>query len=282
MERPLNSTQTLYVAESGVDGSTLVFLPGMGGTTRYWQGRLTVLEKRCRVLLVDPLGFGQSPKPQTQYTVERHVDALHRTLSPEAPFTLIGHSMGAVLALAYAGRYPQQVKRLILIGLPYFGGREQTYEHFRNGPIPNRWVFTNVTLAAIACMLTRRVFGRVLPTLLRDVPREVAEDLVKHTWRSFTSSLWEVIYNYDLQEAVAQLDPHLPVFCLHGEQDQTAPLAGVQQLAGKRPNWHIEALADIDHHPWLRQPDTCSERILAFLAGDRRIKHPIETSPENR
>lgn len=139
--------------------------------------------------------------------------------------------MGAVLAVAYAARYPEQVERLILIGLPYFGGREQTFRHMRNGSVLDRWFFTNVTMAAVACMLTRRVFGWMLPYLLRDIPREVAQDLVKHTWRSFTSSLWEVIYNVDLKEVVDRLDPRLPVFCLHGEEDQTAPLAGVQRLA---------------------------------------------------
>jgi pimeloyl-ACP methyl ester carboxylesterase len=270
MKRPFNLAEPLYVTESGVDGSTLVFLPGMGGTTRYWQGRLTALEKQHHVLLVDSLGFGQSPKPPTQYTVERHLDALHQTLSPYAPFTLIGHSMGAVLSVAYAAHYPEQVDRLILIGLPYFGGREETYEHFRNGPVLNRWFFTNVTMAAIACMTTRRLFGGLLPYLLRDIPREVAEDLVKHTWRSFTSSLWEVVYNYDLLKTVEQLDPLLPVFCLHGEQDQTAPLAGVQQLAEKRPNWHVEVLTGIDHHPWLRQPDICSTLVETFLVKNEQ------------
>jgi len=266
VNHPVNDfTPMLYVSESGVGKPDLVFLPGMGGTTRYWQGRVTKLEQDFRVLLVDPLGFGQSPKPRTQYTVARHVEALHRTLSPYVPFTLIGHSMGAVLSVAFAARYPEQVERLILIGLPYFGNREQTYRHFRNGSVLDRWFFTNVTMAAFACMMTRRVFGGILPYLLRDMPREVAEDLVKHTWRSFTSSLWEVIYNYDLKEVVDRLDPSLPIFCIHGEQDQTAPLAGVQQLASDRPNWQVEVLAGVDHHPWLRQPDICAIMTATFL-----------------
>lgn len=257
--------QSLYASESGRGESTLVFLPGMGGTTRYWQGQLSELEQDFRVLLVDPLGFGQSPKPWTKYTVERHIEALHRTLSPHTPFTLIGHSMGAVLSVAYAVRFPEQVERLILIGLPYFGGRQQTYWHLRNGSVLNRWFFTNVTMAAIACMLTRRVFGWMLPYLLRNIPREVAQDLVKHTWRSFTSSLWEVIYNYDLKDAIDRLVPHLPVFCLHGEYDKTAPIAGVQMLVGERSYWHLEVLDGIDHHPWLRQPDVCAAMIKTFM-----------------
>jgi len=33
----------LNVVETGAAGPTLVFLPGLGGTTRYWRGRLGAL-----------------------------------------------------------------------------------------------------------------------------------------------------------------------------------------------------------------------------------------------
>lgn len=263
-----DETETLYVAESGVDGPALVFLPGMGGTTRYWQGRVAALEKDHRVLLVDPLGFGQSPKPWAHYTAVHHVDALHHTLSPRAPFTLIGHSMGAVLSVAYAARYPEQVERLILIGLPYFGGREETYQHFRNGPFLDRWFFTNVTMAAVACMTTRRLFGWLLPYLLRDIPREVAADLVKHTWRSFTSSLWEIIYNNDLKADADRLADDLPVFCIHGDRDQTAPLAGALWLAQGRPNWQALTLVGGDHHLLLHMRAACLDAMTTALGGE--------------
>lgn len=270
MKRPARGlTATLYVAESGVDAPSLVFLPGMGGTTRYWQGRLAVLERTHHIFLVDPLGFGQSPKPRTQYTAVRHVDALHHTLSRRAPFTLIGHSMGAVLSVAYAARYPDQVERLILIGLPYFGDREQTYQHFRNGPFLDRWFLTNVTMAAIACMTTRRLFGWLLPYLLPDIPRAVAADLVKHTWRSFTSSLWEIIYNNDLKGDADRLGDDLPVFCIHGDRDQTAPLAGVRWLAQGRPNWQVQVLPGADHHPLLHTPAACLDAMATALAGEK-------------
>lgn len=268
MNRLSNDTPfKLFVSETGSGDDTLVFLPGLGATTRYWQGRVTELERSHRLLLVDPLGFGDSPKPWKKYTVERHVDSLHRTLSPHAPFTLIGHSMGAVLSVAYAARYPKQVERLILIGLPYFGNRDQTYQHFRNGTFFDRYFLTNVGMAAAACMLTRRVFGWMLPYLLRDIPREVAADLVKHTWRSFTSSLWEVIYNENLREDVTQLVNDIPVSCIHGDSDQTAPLSGVMLLADGHPNWQVQVLAGGDHHPFLHTRDACMAAIYAALSN---------------
>ncbi len=263
----MDLAQTLYVEETGIkDGPTVVFLPGLGGTTHYWQGRLGSLEQNCHILLVDTLGFGQSPKPWVKYSAEQHIEALYRTLSQQAPFTLVGHYMGTVLAIAYAARYPAQVERLILFSVPYFGTREQTYQHFHHGTLLDRWFLTNMALAALICIMTRRLLGWLLPYVLRDMPPEVAKDLVKHTWRSFTSSLWEVIYNYDPKQDVAKLSRHLPVLCIHGEQDRTAPIEGVYQLALGQPNWEILALPKADHHPLLRNPDVCFQAIETTLA----------------
>lgn len=257
----MNSTPTLFTSESGSSGPTLVFLPGLGGTTRYWQGRVDALERDYRLRFVDLLGFGQSPKPWTQYTVEQHVSALHHTINQQAPFTLVGHSMGAILAIAYAARYPKEVERLVLFSLPYYGGRGQAYQYFHNGPLLERYLFSNIALATIACVTTRKVFGWFLPYLLPNMPREIVEDLLRHTWRSFTSSLWEVIYNYDLTIDAERLDKKISVLCIHGDDDQTAPLAGVRQLAVGRPNWTLQVLNGVDHHPLLHVPEISRQAI---------------------
>lgn len=251
-----------------MQGRSVVFLPGLAGTTRYWQGGLSAIERAYRVVRLDPLGFGQSPKPWTQYTVERHVSAIHQTLGEQGRLSLVGHSMGAVLSLAYAARYPEQIERIVLIGLPYFGSKKQAFKHFRNGPLPDRWFLTNMALAAIACILTRKVLGRILPYIRRDMPREVAQDVVKHTWRSFTSSLWEVIYNYDLAQVADMLDNRIPVHCISGDRDTTAPVNGVYQLARGRKQWTVQVIPGADHHPFLHSPSECLQAIELALAGE--------------
>lgn len=81
--------------------------------------------------------------------------------------------MGAVLAIAYAARYPHLVRRLILLSLPYFGSQADAYKWFRR--TRGGWIYTNMMATALACMFTRRVIGKLLPYLLRDIPRSVAE-----------------------------------------------------------------------------------------------------------
>ena len=266
---------TLHVVERGVQGPTLVLLPGVGGTTRYWDSRVVPLASDYRLLLVDPLGFGHSPKPATTYSVERHVAELHRVLKGRGRVTLVGHSFGALLSIAYAARFPESVDGLVLIGLPYFGSEARALAHFRSGRAPDRWVMTNAALAGAACVVTRRVLGRALPWLMPNLPREVAEDLVQHTWRSSTSTMWEVVYRYDAAPDAMRLPVELPVLLLHGEHDPTAPLAGVHRLMREHPGWELAVLPEGDHHPLLRDPAWVMGKLRPFLGA----RPPTEAMP---
>jgi pimeloyl-ACP methyl ester carboxylesterase len=134
------------------------------------------------------------------------------------------------------------------------------------------WIYTNLWATALACVITRRVAGRLLPRLLSDMPREVAEDLVAHNMVSSTSSLWEVLYRHDPLLEAAALSADLPVLVLHGSSDETAPPEGARQLAAGRSAWRLDLLEGLDHHPWLRAPQVCLDRIRTWMgapASDR-------------
>ena len=255
----------LYTKVFGSGTETLVFIPGLGGTTRYWESGVQSLGDRYRIVLIDLLGFGESPKPWTQYTVNRQMLELEAVLKTYGQLTLIGHSLGALLAIAFADRFPGSVSKVVLIGLPYFGSQRKAYRYMRQGPVKGGFLFTNVVLTMIACILTRRIFGRVLPYILRHVPREVAEDLVRHTWRSSTSSLWEVVYRYDAAVDLRRLPEEIGVLCIHGERDLMAPVEAIQDLLGQHPRWRLHVLPGVDHHPFLREPAECRSLITMDL-----------------
>ncbi|MBI1800978.1 MAG: alpha/beta hydrolase [Chloroflexi bacterium] len=257
--------QTLHLEESGLPGRNIVFIPGLGGTTRYWRGHLGRLEQNYQTILVDPLGFGDSPKPWMRYTIETHVEALHQVLNESAPFLLVGHSMGALLSIAYAARYPEQVEGLVLVSLPYYESQKKAVHTVRRSSPLYRVFLGNIALAVIICVLTRRVFGWLVPYLQPDLPREVAVDIVKHSWRSFTSSLWEVIYHYDVKYDADRLSSQIPVICIHGDRDPIAPLENAQALACGRPNWRVQILPGVDHHPFFRTPDVCLRAIETVM-----------------
>jgi pimeloyl-ACP methyl ester carboxylesterase len=251
----------LFTRVLGTAGPVVAFLPGIGATTRYWELVVGPLADRARLLLVDLLGFGRSPKPWTTYSVDRHVAELHRVLTPavrDGPLTLVGHSLGARLAVAYAARYPAQVARLVLVSMPYFGGEERA-KQFVRGKSADGWLWTHMIPFALACLLGRRLLGWAAPLLARDVPRAVAEDLNQMTWRSSTSTMWEVIYRHDLAADVARLPSSMPMLCLHGDADESAPLDRMRELQLIHPNCVIRVYPGADHQlplrhsPWLRE-----------------------------
>lgn len=237
-----------------------VFLHGLGGTHRYWTAaegeRLLPREST----VVDLLGFGKSPRPFMRYTPETHLSALEPALAPHAPFVLVGHSLGAALALAYTARHPDDVEALVLIGLPAYRGRRKAIRWLRQ--TFKGWFFTNMVVTAIVCVFTRRLLGPILPFVVRDVPREVARDLVEHNLMSSTTSLWNVLYRRDVRPDADALPEHLRVILIHGSNDTTAPIDEVRQLVAGRPGWQLVELDGVDHHPWLRHPETCAQLIV--------------------
>lgn len=255
------SSQALHRIDLGSDGPRCVFLHGLGGTHRYWLQAFGSTIPAARITLIDLLGFGDSPRPWCRHTVDRHVERLHDCLGEERDLTLVGHSLGAALALAYAARYPHQVRRLVLLSLPHFGGEQEAYRWLRQ--TAEGWILTNVVLMTLACIVTRGVAARLLPYLRPDLPREVAEDIVKHSWVASTTSLWDVVYRHDLRKVADALDDHTSVICIHGARDMTVPADRVRQLADGRRNWRMVTRSTVDHHPWLREPGLCR----AFIFG---------------
>ena len=255
----------LFVRELGASGPHLAFLPGIGATTRYWELVVGPMADRARLLLVDLLGFGRSPKPWTTYSVERHVAELHRVLAPAAargPLTLVGHSLGARLAVAYAAKHPEHVERLVLVSMPFFGGGERAKRYLRQRGVTG-WLWTHMIPFALACLLGRRLLGWAAPLLARDVPRQVAEDLNQMTWRSSTSTMWEVIYGHDLGADVARVPAHIPLLYLHGDEDESAPLDRMRELQPLHPNCEIRVYPGADHQLPLRHPPWIRQQIAA-------------------
>lgn len=251
--------QPLHHVEFGA-GPRVVFLHGLGATHRYWLPHLGSAPAARRIALIDLLGFGDSPKPWFRHNIDRHLERLHAVIGTECNQTLVGHSLGAALALAYAARYPEHVGKLVLLSLPHFaGGEAGAYRWLRR--TAEGWLFTNVALMTLACIVTRRLLARLIPHLRPDLPREVAEDVVKHSWMASTTSLWDVVYRHDFGKDADALSNSLPVICVHGDRDMTIPPDGVCVLAAGRRNWRVVTFPGVDHHPWLRRPGLCLDMI---------------------
>ncbi len=179
---------------------TFVFIHGIGNTLHAWDEVCADMPKDVRIIGIDLLGFGQSPKPyKAVYDARLQARSVARTLlkypSIQRP-VLVGHSLGALVAVELSRRYPLLFSEVVLCSPPLYGSeaalrgsvsRDQilkklyrTVRHYpdqleRIAPLMKQLGMTNESFS-----LTRETMGAYIASLessiinqsaLYDIPR---------------------------------------------------------------------------------------------------------------
>ncbi|RYF29419.1 MAG: alpha/beta hydrolase [Chloroflexi bacterium] len=113
--------------DSGNRGATttVVLIHGLASSHSMWNNVIKeVKTDDIRIIAVDLLGFGDSPKPVWQiYSAKIHAASLRATLRKKGvrgDVVLVGHSLGALVAVQYASLYPGKVNELVLCSPPFY------------------------------------------------------------------------------------------------------------------------------------------------------------------
>jgi pimeloyl-ACP methyl ester carboxylesterase len=98
-------------------GETIVLLHGFLESSTMWRDLIPHISNTHHVVSVDLLGHGQTGCLGYIHTMEQMAEAVEAVLShlKVKKATLIGHSMGGYVALAFAGQYPENVEGLCLM-----------------------------------------------------------------------------------------------------------------------------------------------------------------------
>ncbi|MBL7202768.1 MAG: alpha/beta hydrolase [Desulfobacteraceae bacterium] len=95
----------------------ILCIHGLTANCRCWDRIIAGLTPEFRVLAMDLRGRGLSDKPPKGYSVEQHVRDVYCLLEDQGleRITLMGHSLGAYVSLAFTAHHPDRVRRLILV-----------------------------------------------------------------------------------------------------------------------------------------------------------------------
>lgn len=110
---------TLIAEQRGDTASdtTFVLVHGIGMGRKVFADLTHRLQSHGLVIAVDQPGYGEAPEPKRTPTMARTADLLAAYLRhiDRGPVVLIGHSMGAQVAVETAARHPELVARLVLV-----------------------------------------------------------------------------------------------------------------------------------------------------------------------
>ncbi len=104
--------------------ATFVFVHGIGNSLNAWDEVVKEMPKDVKLIGIDLLGFGESPMPRwARYNAKTQARSLGLTLLglrlTQRPI-VVGHSLGALVAVELARRYPLAVKELVLCSPPFY------------------------------------------------------------------------------------------------------------------------------------------------------------------
>lgn len=136
------------VAPARANGHVVVLLHGKNFSGAYWKRTAeALLAQGYRVIMPDQIGFGKSSKPvDIQYSFDLLARSTARLLDSlgVARASVVGHSMGGMLAARWATQYPERTERLVLVNpigledyrrsLPYQGVDGWLAQESKQGP----------------------------------------------------------------------------------------------------------------------------------------------------
>ena len=101
-------------------GRPLIFIHGWVGSWRYWIPSMQAASINFRAYALDLWGFGDTAKEPEKYLLTQQTSLLDEFLNEMGigKIAIIGHGLGAVIALLFAEKYPQYVDRVMAVCLP--------------------------------------------------------------------------------------------------------------------------------------------------------------------
>lgn len=251
---------------SGGKGLPLLMLHGIGGGSGSWLPQLEMLARRFQVIAWDAPGYGNSsliadPTP----IASDYADALDRLLGALAieKCLLVGQSMGALIATAFARARPYRLHGLLLLGpAGGYGGATQAK---RDEILTGR-------LDAMAKLGPKGMAAQRTALLLAPDASNEAHAIVAASMRQLRPDGYEqaarLLVNGQLASDARHVRSATMVGC--GTVDQVTPEAGCRALASAFPDWQYRAILGAGHASNVDQPvrvNQLIERFAGFLGA---------------
>lgn len=233
----------------------VLLLHGLGGSADRWTKVIPYLSRKYRLIIPDIIGFGYSDKPHVEYTIDFFIKFIKKFLNilNISDVNIIGSSFGGLLALEYAIKYEEEIKKLTLVAPAGM----------------MRYVSTTLKHYISAALYpTYENVQRAYREMIYDssmVSEDSIEDFINrmnlpNSKYAFMSTLMS--FN-DHPKLADRLKINIPTLIIWGRKDKVIPVRYAKKF--KIPNSKIVLLDNCGHYPHIEKIEEFIRIILKFL-----------------
>ncbi|MFU6378725.1 alpha/beta fold hydrolase [Metapseudomonas otitidis] len=261
---------TSYLATG--QGQPVVLIHGVGLNKEMWGGQVVGLATQYRVIAYDMLGHGDSPRPEPGTALLGYADQLRELLDHLGltQVTVIGFSMGGLVARAFALHYPQYLQGLVVLNSVFNRTPEQragviarTAQAAQHGPDAN-------AEAALS-----RWFSREYQAANPAQIAAIRQTLASNDPQGYLTT-YELFATQDMYRADDLGNIRVPTLIATGELDPGSTPEMAEQLAQRIPGARAAVLAEQRHMMPVESPRLVNQLLLDFLATAQARPNPIK------
>jgi len=255
-----NTTKVYYRIKG--KGEPLVLLHGFGEDSSVWDSITEQLSANYLLIIPDIPGSGKSELLRgDDISISGYADCIKAILDNEAvsKCTLIGHSMGGYIALAFAEKYEQMLNGFGLFHSSAYADDEEKKASRRKAI---EFIKANGGYAFLKTSLP----GLFSDKYKAEYP-EVVEDFVERS-KSFTDEALIQYYNAMINRPdrteVLKTFPR-PVLFIIGEKDVAIPFAASMKQCHLPIISDVNIFPEVGHMGMIEEPEKCIQYILSFI-----------------
>lgn len=234
--------------------NTILILHGWGwpiSSPQWVKVKKNLESNGYRVFTPDLPGFGGTPAPFKSWRIDDYVEWVKDFCEKNnlSQFFLAGHSFGGSLAVKFSLKYPEKVKKLILVDSA--GIRRKRLKKEIQKKIAH---FLNAFSFMPFYGFVRKAAYR---TLFRNSDYLLTEGVMKETYLN--------VIGEDISDIFSGIS--VPTMLIWGEKDSITPLKHAYFMQKKIPGAKLETIPGVKHNPHKETPEILAEKIIKFITN---------------
>ena len=251
----------LHIADSGVGEKCVVLLHGYLESMYVWEDFLPLLTPHFRVITVDIPGHGISEVKGEVHTMEMVAEVLRDMLDELGVerVTMVGHSMGGYVSLAFCAAYHERLDGVVLLSSSPNPDTDVKRENRRREialvRAGKKDALARVAPEAGFAEQNRRRLKPYIDDLVEQV--HITED------EGIVALLGGMIERKD-QNEMLKSSPVRQLFIL-GKKDGYIPVEAAEEFIAKNPQAKVVWLEESGHMGFIEQPKECAQALIDFV-----------------